>query len=62
MDIADAPQPEDTTLDQNGLKVFVQPMAMDMLASTTIDFKDGYGFVLSGMQPSSCSGGSCSTC
>jgi len=62
MDIAETPQPEDTTMDRDGLKVFVQPMAMDMLATTTIDFKEGYGFVLTGMQPSSCSSKGCSSC
>jgi Fe-S cluster assembly iron-binding protein IscA len=59
MDIAKAAQAGDTTLEQNGLKVFLEERANQMLASTTIDFSEGQGFVLSGMkQESSC--GSCS--
>jgi hypothetical protein len=43
----------------NGLKVFLEERAKDMLMNTNIDFHEGQGFVLSGMQPSSC-GSSCS--
>jgi ABC-type uncharacterized transport system YnjBCD ATPase subunit len=42
-----------------GLKVFLEERAHEMLMSTNIDFKEGQGFVLTGMQPSSC-GSSCS--
>jgi len=63
MDIAKAAQTGDTTVEKDGLKIFLEPKANDMLMTTTIDFADGQGFVLSGMQPSSCgSGSSCSTC
>ena len=59
MDIAKAAQAGDTTLEQNGLKVFLEDRPNHMLASTIIDFAEGQGFVLSGMkQESSC--GSCS--
>jgi Fe-S cluster assembly iron-binding protein IscA len=61
MDIAKAAMKGDTTLELNGLKVFLEDKASTMLMTTNIDFQEGQGFVLSGMQPSSC-GSSCSTC
>jgi Fe-S cluster assembly iron-binding protein IscA len=61
MDIAKAALKGDTTLELNGLRVFLEDRANEMLKSTNIDFHEGQGFVLSGMQPSSC-GSSCSSC
>jgi Fe-S cluster assembly iron-binding protein IscA len=61
MDIAKEALRGDTTLELSGLKVFLEERANSMLASTNIDFNEAQGFVLSGMQPSSC-GSSCSTC
>lgn len=58
MDIAKAAQAGDTTMEQDGLKIFLEDRANMMLANTTIDFKDHQGFVLTGMQQTSC--GSCS--
>ena len=58
MDIAKAAQSGDTTVEQDGLTIFLENRANLMLTNTTIDFKDHQGFVLTGMQPSSC--GSCS--
>ena len=58
MDIAKAAQAGDMTLEKDGLKVFLEERANAMLAATTIDFNDQQGFVLTGMQQSSC--GSCS--
>ena len=48
------------TLEQSGLKVYLEDRANQMLANTTIDFAEGQGFVLSGMQKESSSCGSCS--
>lgn len=45
------------TLEKDGLRVFVERKAGEMLDTTTIDFSEGQGFILTGMQ-SSC--GSCS--
>ena len=59
MDIAKAAEAGDTTLDVQGLKVFLEEKATVMLASTSIDFMENQGFVLTGMQPSAC-GSSCS--
>ncbi len=59
MDIAKAAQMGDKTLEMQGLKVFLEERAHEMLMSTSIDFQEGQGFVLTGTQPSSC-GSSCS--
>jgi Fe-S cluster assembly iron-binding protein IscA len=58
MDIAKAAQVGDKTVEKDGLKVFLEERANAMLMSTTIDFNENQGFVLTGMQQSSC--GSCS--
>jgi len=59
MDIAKAAQMGDTTIEVNGLKVFLEERAKGMLMNTSIDYQEAQGFVLTGMQPSSC-GSSCS--
>ncbi len=61
MDIAKAALKGDTTLELSGLRIFLEEKANQMLMNTNIDFHEGQGFVLSGMQPSSC-GSSCSSC
>lgn len=58
MDIAKAATHGDTTYEVAGLKLFLEPRAHDMLSNTNIDFMEEQGFVLSGMQQSSC--GTCS--
>jgi Fe-S cluster assembly iron-binding protein IscA len=58
MDIAKAAQAGDTIVEHEGLKVFLEERAKAMLSATTIDFNENQGFVLTGMQESSC--GSCS--
>ncbi len=60
MDIANEALRGDTTLELNGLRLFLEERANSMLANTNIDFNEGQGFVLTGMQ-SSC-GSSCSSC
>ena len=60
MDIAKEALRGDTTLEVSGLRVFLEERANMMLMNTNIDFQEGQGFVLSGMQ-SSC-GSSCSSC
>ncbi len=60
MDVAKVAQAGDITLEQNGLKVFLEDRANQMLNSTIIDFAEGQGFVLSGMQKESSSCGTCS--
>jgi len=58
MDIAKEAFPGDTTIEQNGLKLFLEQQAGAMLANATIDFNEMQGFVLNNAQPSS----SCGTC
>lgn len=58
MDVAKVAQAGDITLEQNGLKVFLEDRANQMLNSTVIDFAEGQGFMLSGMKQES----SCGTC
>ncbi len=58
MDIAKAAAPGDITHKVDGLTLFLEPRANDMLSATNVDFLEGQGFVLTGMQQSSC--GSCS--
>lgn len=60
MDIAKDALQGDTTIEVSGLKVFLEEKANMMLANTNIDFSEGQGFILTGMQ-SSC-GSSCSSC
>ena len=59
MDIAKAAQSGDITLEMKGLKLFLEEKANMMLDTTSIDFQEQQGFILTGMQPSSC-GSSCS--
>lgn len=63
MDIAKAAQAGDTTLEKDGLKVFLEPRANAMLSGATIDYSDARGFSISNAAPSgTCSpsgGGSC---
>jgi Fe-S cluster assembly iron-binding protein IscA len=59
MDIAKAAQMGDTTIELKGLRIFLEERAKSMLMNTSIDFQESQGFVLTGMQPSSC-GSSCS--
>jgi len=61
MDIAKEAQSGDAIIDLKGLKIFLEERANGMLMNTNIDFQENQGFVLSGMQPSSC-GSSCSSC
>jgi Fe-S cluster assembly iron-binding protein IscA len=61
MDIAKAAANGDATIEKDGLKIFLEQRASEMLNTTTIDFVEAQGFVLTGMQQSSC-GSSCSTC
>jgi Fe-S cluster assembly iron-binding protein IscA len=61
MDIAKAALKGDKTLELQGLKLFLEERANEMLINTSIDFQEAQGFVLTGMQPSSC-GSSCGSC
>lgn len=60
MDVAKVAQAGDITLEKNGLKVFLEDRANQMLDTTVIDFAEGQGFVLSGMKQDKSSCGTCS--
>ncbi len=59
MDIVKDALMGDTTIELQGLKLFIDERANKMLVSTSIDFNEGQGFVLTGAQPNSCAS-SCS--
>jgi iron-sulfur cluster assembly accessory protein len=54
MDIADKAEGGDETLDNNGLKIFLEKEAVNLLGGATIDFSDNEGFIITGMPRSSC--------
>ncbi|MGQ9571262.1 MAG: hypothetical protein ACUVUQ_10600 [Thermodesulfovibrionales bacterium] len=58
MGVALDPEDGDLTLEKDGLKIFLDKEANNMLLNATIDFSDDQGFAISGMNQSSCS---CST-
>ena len=54
MDIADEPRMGDTTLEEGGIKVFLEKEANRLLSEATIDFSTERGIIVSGMSRSSC--------
>lgn len=65
MDINETPSEGDETIEQNGLKVFVDKEAFTSLSNKEVDFiknEQGEGFVINSNEPpASCSSG-CSSC
>jgi Fe-S cluster assembly iron-binding protein IscA len=55
MDVAPNPEIGDLTLEKDGLRVFLDKEANNMLLNATIDFSDKQGFAITGMNQSSCS-------
>lgn len=56
MDMAEKAEKGDATLEKDGLKVFLEKEANKLLSEATMDFSDKRGFIISGMQQSSCCG------
>jgi Fe-S cluster assembly iron-binding protein IscA len=56
MDIADGPKKGDVTLEKDGIKVFLEKEAHRLLSEVTVDFSAERGFIISGMQQTSCCG------
>jgi Fe-S cluster assembly iron-binding protein IscA len=54
MDIAEAAEDSDITIEQDGLQVFLAKEANNLFSDATIDFLDEQGFVITGMPQSSC--------
>jgi Fe-S cluster assembly iron-binding protein IscA len=53
MDIAKGAEKEDVTLVKDGLKVFLEKEANELLSEATIDFSGERGIIISGMRQSS---------
>lgn len=56
MDVAKGPEKDDETIRQAGVKVFVEKEASVLLSEAIMDFSDERGFIISGMQQTSCCG------
>jgi Fe-S cluster assembly iron-binding protein IscA len=57
MDIANSAQFGDTTIEKDGLKIFLEQRAGAMLSGATIDYTEARGFSISNAQSSgSCCG------
>lgn len=56
MDIAMDAEKDDITLEKDGLKVFLEREANNLLSGASIDFSEKEGFIISGMQQTSCCG------
>ena len=63
MGIAPNPEDGDLTLEKDGLRIFLDKEANNMLLNATIDFLNDQGFSITDMNQPSCScptsGGSC---
>ncbi|UCG77375.1 MAG: hypothetical protein JSV21_07240 [Nitrospirota bacterium] len=58
MDIAKEGVEGDSTLEKDGLNVYLDPQANAMLTNSKIDFNDRQGFAITGLEQSS----SCGSC
>lgn len=56
MDVAKCPEKGDATIKQAGINVFLEKEADTLLSEATMDFSDDRGFIISGMQQTSCCG------
>ena len=56
MDIADSAKKGDMTIENGGLKVFLEKEANKLLSEATIDFSAERGIIISGMRQTSCCG------
>jgi len=56
MDIVNKPNSDDITLEDDGVKVFLEKEAERILADATLNYSDEGGFEITGLQGSSCCG------
>jgi len=56
MDVATGPEKYDATTSESGINVFLEKEADTLLSEATMDFSDDRGFIISGMQHTSCCG------
>ncbi len=55
MDIAKEPYATDSAMEFDGLKLYLDMWAQNILAQATIDYSEGYGFTITGAsEPGSC--------
>ncbi len=54
MDIASGPSTGDLTLQKDGLMIFLEKDAGNMLENATINYTDEDGFIITGLQQSGC--------
>lgn len=55
MDIAKEPYATDSVMEFDGLKLYLDMWAHNILAQATIDYSEGYGFTITGAsEPGSC--------
>ncbi|MCX7794647.1 MAG: hypothetical protein N2257_09645 [Thermodesulfovibrionales bacterium] len=55
MDIAKEPFVTDKVMEFNGLKLYLDLWAQNLLSEATIDYSEGYGFTITGAsEPGSC--------
>lgn len=54
MDIANSAYDGDVTLENDGLKIFLEKKANNLFSEATIDFSDEQGFVITGAPKSPC--------
>jgi Fe-S cluster assembly iron-binding protein IscA len=59
MDIANVAYEEDTTVEKDGLKLFLEKRATNMLSEATIDYSDEQGFSITGISQNSCQSSCC---
>ncbi len=63
LEFADSPRPNETTIESNGVKIFVDEMALSSISDLKIDFvedKHGAGFKIEAeVKESSCGSGGC---
>ncbi|MBM4135579.1 MAG: hypothetical protein FJ241_01980 [Nitrospira sp.] len=60
MDIANVAYEEDTTFEKDGLKLFLEKRATNILSEATIDYSDEQGFSITGTSQDSCQSSCCS--
>lgn len=56
MDIAPEPEEKDITIEKDGLRMFLEKEAGNILSSATIDYSDESGFIITGLPQTSCCG------
>jgi len=54
MDVAKGPEKGDSTIEQAGIRVFLEKGADTQFANATLDYSDVQGFTVTGMPQSSC--------